>query len=463
MSWLKAKRLSQRDIDLAYMAPNRAAMEEQTPFKSRLLIWSVAAFLIIIISWAYMAEIDEIARGEGKVIPSQQLQIIQNLEGGIISEMLVTEGQLVDAGDILVKIDDTQFQSSYKETQLRYLELQARSARLSAQAQGFNEITEPVIPDSVLNENTAQSKAEAQAILKTFLMQEQALFLKRQGQFNAQSSAINNQISKNKAELQQIKAKLRQTQRSKTLATKELNILIPLAESGAVSEVEIIRAEKEVVRLDTEIIGMEHSLPVLKAQSQELSSKLDEIQFKYQSEAYAELSEVSAELSRLSQSEGALEDKVTRTAVRSPVKGTVKQIMINTVGGVVQPGMDILSIVPIEDSLLIESRVSPADIARIYPGQRAIVKFTAYDFAIYGGLEGSVVHISADSLTNEQDETFYLVRVKTDLNYLGTEESPLPIIPGMTTGVDILTGKKTIMNYLLKPIFKAKERALTER
>ena len=174
-------------------------------------------------------------------------------------------------------------------------------------------------------------------------------------------------------------------------------------------------------------------------------------------------SEVSAEISRLSESEDALEDKVSRTAVRSPVKGTVKQIMINTVGGVVQPGMDILSIVPIEDSLLIESKVSPADIARIYPGQRAIVKFTAYDFSIYGGLEGSVVHISADSLTNEKDETYYLVRVKTDQNFLQKNNTQLPIIPGMTTNVDILTGKKTIMNYLLKPIFKAKERALTEK
>jgi adhesin transport system membrane fusion protein len=297
----------------------------------------------------------------------------------------------------------------------------------------------------------------------SFVQQERGLFLKRQNQLNAQQATISKQISQTRAELAQVKAERKQTSRSLRLAEKELNILIPLTKSGAVSEVEIIRAEKEVVRLETQISSLNLSIPVLQAQIEELESKLSEIALKHQSEAYAELAEVTAELSRLSQSEDALEDKVTRTAVRSPVKGTVKQIMVNTVGGVLQPGMDILSIVPIEDSLLIEAKVRPSDIARIYPGQRAIVKFTAYDFAIYGGLQGNVVHISADSITNEKDESYYLVRVKTEKSFLGEDSQELPIIPGMTANVDILTGKKTIMDYLLKPIFKAKERALTEK
>ena len=361
---------------------------------------------------------------------------------------MVTEGQLVNKDDVLVKIDDTQFQSSFKETGLRILALQYRESRLKAESQGHSSIT---IPEELKEEATP------------FIQQEQGLFLKRKNQLRAQQSTIKKQIAQTAAELEQVKAEQTQTKRSLKLAQKELNILSPMIESGAVSEVEIIRAEKEVVRLETQISSLNLSLPVLRAQVGELESKLSEIDLKHQSEAYVELSEVSAEISRLSESEDALEDKVSRTAVRSPVKGTVKQIMINTVGGVVQPGMDILSIVPIEDSLLIESKVSPADIARIYPGQRAIVKFTAYDFSIYGGLEGSVVHISADSLTNEKDETYYLVRVKTDQNFLQKNNTQLPIIPGMTTNVDILTGKKTIMNYLLKPIFKAKERALTEK
>jgi adhesin transport system membrane fusion protein len=437
-----------KDIDIAYMAPNRAAMEEQTPFKSRLLLWSIILFFVLILSWAYVAEIDEIARGEGKVIPSQQLQVIQNLEGGIVSELMVTEGQLVNKGDVLVKIDDTQFKSSFQETKLRYLELQARAARLTAESQGHNSMALPYD----LSEDGL-----------SFVQQERGLFLKRQNQLNAQQATISKQISQTRAELAQVKAERKQTSRSLRLAEKELNILIPLTKSGAVSEVEIIRAEKEVVRLETQISSLNLSIPVLQAQIEELESKLSEIALKHQSEAYAELAEVTAELSRLSQSEDALEDKVTRTAVRSPVKGTVKQIMVNTVGGVLQPGMDILSIVPIEDSLLIEAKVRPSDIARIYPGQRAIVKFTAYDFAIYGGLQGNVVHISADSITNEKDESYYLVRVKTEKSFLGEDSQELPIIPGMTANVDILTGKKTIMDYLLKPIFKAKERALTEK
>ena len=168
------------------------------------------------------------------------------------------------------------------------------------------------------------------------------------------------------------------------------------------------------------------------------------------------------QLAKISQTSGALEDRLDRTQVRSPVNGTIKQIMLNTLGGVVQPGMDLISIVPLEDSLLIETKIRPSDIARLYPGQKAMVKFTAYDFTIYGGLEAELVHISADSISHENDESFYLVRVKTYQNNLGSTDNPLPIIPGMIAEVDILTGKKTLLSYLLKPILKAKQVALSE-
>ena len=182
----------------------------------------------------------------------------------------------------------------------------------------------------------------------------------------------------------------------------------------------------------------------------------------FKADAQKELNNYQDELAQISQSSGALEDRVERTQVRSPVNGTVKQIMLNTLGGVVQPGMDLISIVPMEDSLLIETKIRPSDIARLYPGQKAMVKFTAYDFTVYGGLEAELVHISADSISHEDKESFYLVRVKTFRNNLGSTEQPLPIIPGMIAEVDILTGKKTLMSYLLKPILRAKQVALSE-
>ena len=203
-------------------------------------------------------------------------------------------------------------------------------------------------------------------------------------------------------------------------------------------------------------------MPQIDAEILELINKRDQLLIGFRSEAQKELSEILTELSHLAHSSGALEDRVNRTQVRSPVNGTIKQLMVNTIGGVVQPAMDIVSIVPIEDALLIETKIKPADIARLYPGQRAMVKFTAYDFTIYGGLEAEVVHISADSIVNEQGESFYLVRVKTKTNDLGSEGKVLPIFPGMIAQVDILTGKKTILNYILKPILKAKQVALTE-
>lgn len=434
--------------DLDFMVATRAAIEEATPYKSRLLLWSFAAFITAMLVWAYYAEIDELARGEGKVIPSRQLQVVQNLEGGIVSEILVSEGALVQQGQPLLKIDDTLLSSSFQESQLRYLELLAKTARFKAEAEGLSNLE---IPEEVIAQSPGMAK------------QEMELFRSRRVQLEGSLNVISKQIRQREEELLQAKSNLQQTQRRLELAQKEYNILKPLFDNGVVSEVELIRAEREVLNMEGEIASVKSSLPQLTAAIEELTGKSEELVLSFRSEVQSELSEAMAEMSRIAESSGALEDKVSRTIVRSPVKGTVKQILINTVGGVVQPGMDIINIVPVDDALLIETKIRPADIARLYPGQQAKVKFTAYDFTIYGGLDATVVHISADSITDENDESFFLVRVKTDKNYLGNEERALPIIPGMTTQVDILTGKKTVLDYLLKPIFKAKQNALTER
>ncbi|MCW8931621.1 MAG: HlyD family type I secretion periplasmic adaptor subunit [Gammaproteobacteria bacterium] len=434
--------------DLDFIRSTSAAMLEQTPKRSRLLLYLIAIMISLLVYWANNAPLDEISRGEGKVIPSQQVQIVQNLEGGIITEILINEGDKVEKDQVLLKIDDTNFESSFMESRLRYLELIAKAARLTAEAQNLDEFNIPPIvyeeaPDLANNE--------------------QALFKTHKRRLQSNQNILENQVEQNKQEVKEAESKQQQLKRSYALALKELRIIKPLFKAGAVSEVDVIKRERQVNELDGQLNAVRLSLPRLKSSINESKNKILELIIRSQSEAREELNEVSAEIPRILESIDSLEDKVHRTHVRSPVKGTIKQLFINTINGVVQPGMDLIEIVPLDDALIIEAKVKPSDIAYLFPGLKAIVKFTAYDFAIYGGLEAEVIHISADSIINEKGESHYLVRVKTLKSYLGNTDDSLPIIPGMIAQVDILTGKKTVMDYLLKPILKAKQQALREK
>ncbi len=430
------------------MSSTTAAMQWLPEEKSsRALIWVLLVLCLSLLWWASWATLDELARGEGRVIPSKQLQVVQNLEGGIVADIMVTEGSLVEAGQPLIKIDDTLFASSFQENQLKVLELQARAARLRAEIAGV------AAPDF---------GSELNAELPELIKQEQVLFDQRMAGQESADQVLLTQIAQKQQRLAQARNKQQQATDALALSQREVDILRPLVEDGVVSEVELIRAEKNLLEHRGELSRWSFEIPEIEAEISELERKREQQLLSFRQNAQEELNSILAELPRLSQSKGALEDRVARTQVRSPVKGTVKQLMVNTIGGVVQPGMELLSIVPVEDALLVEARVRPADIARIYPGLTARVKFTAYDFAIYGALEAEVVHVSADSIQTDQGESFYLVRVKTARNYLGSQQQPLPIIPGMVAQVDIMTGKKTVLDYLLKPLLRAKEHALTE-
>lgn len=437
--------VSARDID--FVSHSDAAILEQSPKGGRYILWAVALFLVIAFLWAGWAELDEVARGEGKVIPSRQVQVIQNLEGGILSELLVAEGDIVESGQVLLRIDDTRFSSTLRESRLHYLTLVAKAARLSAEAEGV----EFVAPEEVVAERPELAK------------QERALFLNRVTELDNNLEIGRQQAAQRQQELDELVSKREQLERSYELLLRELTITKPLMAQGVVSEVEVLRLERQVNEMAGELRGTKIAIPKAESRYAEANNKLEEIQIRFRNEARLELSEAVAELSRISESNRALEDRVRRTAVLSPVRGTVKQILVNTVGGVIQPGMDVMEIVPLDDSLLLEAQVRPADIAFLHPGQRAVVKFSAYDFAIYGGLQANVEHISADTINDERGDSYYLVRVRTEKSFLGTEQNPLPIIPGMVGTVDILTGKKTVLNYLLKPVLRAKGRALTER
>jgi len=434
--------------DLNYINSVSSAMLMKTNFTTRAMLWIGAFVIVWLIVWAYYAEIDALTRGQGKIIPSHQLQIIQNLEGGIVSEILVEEGETVKKGQILIKIDDTNFISNFLENELRYNELEAKSIRLLAESSGH------------------KFKASKQIEKKSpdLIKHERSLYLSNKEQLNNNILIYKRRLEQKRNERTEAEAKLKQLQLNYKLIQQEVDINKPLVDKGIVSEVEFLQLQRQQSSLQGEMQAIKLSIPRLISVIEEQKNNIKEVNLKFKNTAKELYNETKAEMERLKRTNIAREDKVKRTYVRSPVDGTINQLLVNTVGGVVRPGMDIVEIVPSQDNLLVEAKIRPADIAFLYPGQKAIVKFSAYDFAIYGSLKGELTHISADTIVDEIDkQSYYLVRIKTDKNYLGSEKKKLKLIVGMTADVDIITGKKTVLDYILKPILRARENTLSER
>jgi adhesin transport system membrane fusion protein len=407
-----------------------------------------AAFytVLVLIIWAAFARIDEFTRGDGKVIPSRQLQVVQSLDGGVVSEILVREGEEVEAGKVLLRIDHTRAVSGVRESAAQVFALKVKQARLKALAEGTG--FAPPAPRA--------DDAEELRIVD----EERNLFQSRNSELGAQLSINGQQINQREQELNEASSRHKAAQRSLQIAQQELAKTRPLLTSGAISEVEVLRLERDVTRYRGEMEQATAQMGRARATIGEAQRKMQETELAFRSEARRELSDVLGRLSALNEGAVALADKVDKAQVKSPVRGRVQRLLANTVGGVVQPGKDIVEIVPLDDTLVLEAKVSPKDIAFIHPGQDATVKFTAYDFAIYGGLDAKVENISPDTQVDERGNAYYLVRVRTGRPNFGDQ---LPIIPGMTAEVSILTGKKTILSYLLKPILRAKSFALSER
>lgn len=417
---------------------------EQEPLRARALLRWGSLVLAALLVWAAFAEIDEVTRGEGKVIPSSQLQIIQSMDGGIVSDILVREGETVAPGQVLLRIDPTRFLSSLRENRSQYLSLQAKAERLKALSEG-----RPFAPSP-----------ELQAEIPETVERERTLYLSSRDSLEANVAIARQQLEQRQQELREALSRREQVVRSLELASRELAVSKPLASSGAVSEVDLLRLEREVVRLTGERGQVFAQIDRLHSSIKEAQEKIQEVELRVHNQIRAELSEVMGKLGTLAEGSAALADRVKHAEVKSPVRGTVKRLLINTVGGVVQPGREVVEVVPLDDALLLEAQVKPKDIAFLRPGQEALVKFTAYDFAIYGGLKAVVEHIGADTVVDERGNVFYIVRVRTLESRLG---EGLPIIPGMVAQVDILTGKKTILQYLLKPVLRAKATAMRER
>lgn len=421
-----------------------AAAIGQDPLRSRKTIKIVGAVVIAFLLWSVFARVDELTKGEGKVIPSRQLQVVQSLDGGIVSAILVKEGDTVKAGQVLVKIDATRFLSTFKEGRATYLSLLAKAARLHAVAEG----TEFIAPPEVQSEDP------------TLAIQEQTIYLNRKAELDSQIGIAREQLSQRTHELAEARARYDQAARGLELTSKELELTKPLLQSGAVSDVDLLRLQRDVARYAGERSQASSQATRLQAAINEARQKIQEVELEFKNQARTELAETQSKINSMAEGSVALSDKVKQADIKSPVNGTIKRILYNTVGGVVQPGKDIVEVVPLEEALLLEARILPKDIAFLHPGQRVNVKLTAYDFTIYGGLEGTLEHIGADSIIDDKGNAFYIVRVRTKRPDFGKD---LPIIPGMTAEVDILTGKKSILSYLLKPVLRAKQYAMTER
>jgi adhesin transport system membrane fusion protein len=438
-------RMQAEDLDLA--TDIRASIMAQSPKGGRAIIWVVLLLFIAFIAWAYNSEIEQVTRGIGKVIPSSQIQVVQNLEGGIISEIPVHVGQLVKKGQLLLRIDETRFSSSFQQNRVKYLSLKAKTARLQAEANG----KDFKVPQEVIDENPEIGQREKE------------LFESRKRELQSSLNILQEQISQREHENKELTAKLDEMTRTNALLQKELELTRPLVAQGAVSEVEVLHLERQASQMQGDIETIKQTIPKAQSKLQEAQLALNEAQLAFFNKAKSELNQTLADLDEVSATAIALEDRLKRTNVRSPVTGTINRLLVNTEGGVIQPGMDLVEIVPLEDTLVIEAKIKPSDIAFLRPDQKAKVKFTAYDFTIYGGLEAKLEHISADSITDERGNSYYLVRLRTNKNYLGPESDPLPIIPGMIATVDIVTGRKTILAYMLKPVLRAKYMALREQ
>ncbi len=417
---------------------------EQEPIRARILLRMLLASFIIFIFWAGLVDIDEITRGEGKVIPSQQLQVLQSLDGGIVSQILVKEGDPVNIGQILLQVDSTRFEASVKENRSEYLSLSAKAARLQALSEGkpFNP------PADVVSEDP------------TTVAQERQLYLSANNEMQTQISIARQELEQRQQELSETISKQNQSAQAYESSLKELTVTKPLLNSGAVSEMELLRLQRDVDKYRSERDIASAQISRVRAAVSEANHKIQEVELTFRNTASKEFSETMAKLNSLTQTSAGLSDKVKQSTIRSPVRGTVKRLLVNTVGGVVQPGRDIVEIVPLEGKLILEAKVLPRDIAFLSQGQKAMVKFTAYDFSIYGGLDATVDLIGADSVTDERGNTFYTVRVSTTRANFSKN---LPIIPGMVAEVDIITGRKSILSYLLKPVLRAKQAAMTER
>ncbi len=432
--------------DLRFMSEVDAAIHRTGTNFAYLL--SMVVFLLVIgfLFWASQAVLDEVTRGAGQVIPSQRVQVIQNLEGGILEQIFVEENQIVNRGDTLVRLSNEIAASQYRDFFQQALAQEAAIARLLAETR-----RQPLLfPDSLKDHPELRQT-------------ERSVFDAKKQQQESEIKVLKAQLGQKQQEVREMRGRLKQLRASMKAIDEQLAIAKGLLDQGLYAKVDYLQLQREKITTQGDIDALRLGIPRIEQAVEEARRRISQREAEFQTLALDELNRRQGELKSLTESIRAGQDRVSRTDVQSPVRGTIKQININTIGGVIKPGEPIMEVVPLDDTLLIEARIRPADIAFLHPGQHAMVKISAYDFSIYGGLEGTVEQISADTITDDDGESYYKVKLRTKTNSLTYRGAKLPIIPGMTANVDILTGQKSVLDYLLKPILKAKQNALRER
>lgn len=446
--------MHKEDVDFVH-ALQAQVNAEPSNFTNR-FFYLIIGFFFIAIIWAYFSDIDELARGEGKVIPSEKIQTIQSLDGGIIAAILVKEGSFVKKGQALIKIDTTRYKASLDENKKAYWGLLVSKVRLTSAHSMNMKYKIPVLRFSRELKQNVPDLIESERVLYRAEVKEHKIALE----------ILENQLGQKIQELFELKAKKKQLLTTKILVREEFKTIKRLVDSRAKSKIELITVKKELNIISGDIAAINASIPKANLTIEEAKNRIIEKINNYKSENLKQLHDENIKIKKYESILIEEEDKLDKTVVKSPVNGVIKLINVNTVGGVVRSGDNLIEIVPESDVLLIEAKIDPKDIAFINPEQKTVIKITAYDFSIYGGLEGQIVEISADSIIDKEDKNqkpYYRILVKTNKNYLERKGKKHPIIPGMIASVDIITGQKSILDFLLKPILKTKQNAFHER
>ena len=423
-------------------------IDDDMPLSRHLLLMSIALFFITFVIWANLAQLDEVTRGDGKIIPSTEVQAMQSLEAGIVEEFLVKEGEEVSIGQVLIRLSDIEASSDLGANQARYLGLLASITRLQAEAEGKLIVK---FPKEVITKAPSSVTEE----LNSFRANQQQI----QGQMNI----LNQQLIQREQEVRELQTRINDTRSIISLQKQEKAMVEPLVIRGSAPKMELLQLERTIVEKTAELNGYLSSLPRSKSAVNEAEARIGDLKTSTQAQAQTELSAKLIEMNEIKERLSALTERKTRTELKSPVNGIIQELTIHTVGGVVRPGEDLIKIVPKDDLLIVEAKIRPADRAFIHKGQKAVIKLTAYDFSIYGGLEGKLIYISQDTFEDEQGNTFYTVRLHTKETHLIHNGEIKKITIGMVASIDILTGEKTVMQYLLKPFIKTLENAMSER
>ncbi|NCQ67643.1 MAG: HlyD family type I secretion periplasmic adaptor subunit [Alphaproteobacteria bacterium] len=434
-------------LDTDFMPDILAADLKKESQIAPLLLLTISLTFIILIIWAAFSEIDEITRGEGTIIPSTKLQVVNHLEGGIIQSIHINEGDIVEKKQLLLNIDNTIAQARFSEGQTLYYRFIASVARLRAQISG-----QPFIVPQEVQEKAPLEAEDAVRLYNAHLED-----------LKSDQLIADQEIEQKQQELNELTSRTEELTMQRSLISEKVEKIAPLVKQKLEPEITLTDLKIRESELRSEIASLKSNIARAKAAVLQAEQRARQVPIKFKAENWNELKDVNNKLASAKGSFTSEGDRFSRTEVRSPVRGIVKQLLVTTVGGVVKPGEDLVEIVPLEDTLLIEAKINPKDIAFLRPGLQASVKITAYDYAVYGDLKGELIRVSADSITDDQGNVFYKAYLKTEGTILSKTKKVLPIMPGMISSVDILTGKKSVLNYLLKPILKAKQRALTER